>query len=166
MIYLHHLVGSIPTNTTMTTKPLLVGEANPYGGDDYYALYPAPDGCSGHRLCCLILGMHRADYLDVFERQNLCPTRWNLRQARKRAAELRTWQSSLILFGSKVARAFEFVPFRPFEMADGGKTLILPHPSGLCRMWSEPGAFQRARTLVGQVCPDLAPLLGANRGAK
>jgi hypothetical protein len=53
------------------SKPLLVGEVNPYGGDPYYALYPAPDGCSGHRLCYLILGMRREDYLESFERINL-----------------------------------------------------------------------------------------------
>lgn len=28
----------------MSDKVILVGESNPYGGDDYYALYPHPDG--------------------------------------------------------------------------------------------------------------------------
>ena len=49
-------------------KPTLVGESNPYGGNDDYALYPAPNGCSGHRLCLLILGMDPEDYLEAFER--------------------------------------------------------------------------------------------------
>jgi hypothetical protein len=40
-------------------KIVLVGESNPYGADPYYALYPAPDGSAGHRLCCLVLGMTR-----------------------------------------------------------------------------------------------------------
>lgn len=145
-----------------TVKPLLVGEANPYGGDPHFALYPAPDGCSGHRLCCLILKMRRADYLREFERKNLCPHKWNLREAREHAAELRTWRAPLILFGAKVAMAFEFDPFEPFTVSDGGKTLVLPHPSGLCRTWQEPDAFVRARELVAKVCPSIAHLLGVS----
>src|SRR5438552_4023849 len=131
-------------------KPLLVGEMNPYGGDEYYALFPAPDGCAGHRLCCHILGMHRKSYLEAFERRNLCWGRWSMAEAYRRAAELRLHRGPLILLGSKVARAFEFVPFEPFTTADAGRTLVLPHPSGLCRMWNEPGAVERARGLVKQ----------------
>lgn len=141
-------------------RPLLVGESNPYGGDPRYALYPAPDGCSGHRLCCSILGMRRADYLMAFERANLCVGKWSLRTARVRAGELRTWPAPLILLGAKVARAFEFNPFEPFTVADSGKTLVLPHPSGLCRLWDHPGAIHRARLLVSEVCSDLAHLVG------
>lgn len=148
-----------PVSEEAKAKPLLVGESNPYGRDPYFALYPAPDGCSGHRLCCLILGMRRTEYLRVFERKNLCDGKWTMREARVAAAELRTWKAPLILLGAKVARAFEFDSFEPFTVADGGKTLVLPHPSGLCRMWNEPGAFQRARLLVAEVCPEIAHLL-------
>lgn len=144
------------------TKPLLVGEANPYGGDPDFALYPAPDGCSGHRLCTLILKMRRADYLREFERVNLCPYKWYMREARERAADLRTWRGPLILLGAKVAWAFGFDPFVPFTISDGGKTLVLPHPSGLCRTWNEPNAFVRARELVAKVVPSIAHLLGVS----
>jgi hypothetical protein len=147
--------------TAKRAKPLLVGEQNPYGGDPYFALYPSPEGCSGHRLCCLILGMRRAAYLDSFDRKNLCDGKWDMRLARRWAQELRTWPAPIILLGSKVARAFEFVPFEPFTVQDGGKTLILPHPSGLCRMWNEPGSFARARLFVAQVVPSVSHLLGA-----
>lgn len=68
-------------------KPLLVGEANPYGGDPAYALYPYPRGCSGHRLCEKVMGLTDREYLDCFERVNLCPTKWSMRQARARAVE-------------------------------------------------------------------------------
>ncbi len=141
-------------------KPLLVGEANPYGGDPYFALYPSPEGCSGHRLCCLILGMERAVYLEVFDRQNLCPSRWDMRAARKRAQELRTYKGPLILFGAKVARAFEFDPFEPFTIADGGKTLVLPHPSGLSQFWHLQDAIPKTRLLMAQIVPEIAHLLG------
>lgn len=152
--------------THKPVKPLLVGEANPYGGDPHFALYPAPDGCSGHRLCKLILKMRRADYLREFERRNLCPHNWNMREAREHAAELRTWRAPLILFGAKVARAFDFNPFEPFTLTNGGrewdKTLVLPHPSGLCRTWNEVGAFEKARELVAKVVPSIAHLLGVS----
>lgn len=69
-------------------KPLLVGEANPYGSDPAFALYPSPPGCSGDRLCRLVMGLDPDDYLERFERANLCPRRWSLAEARTRAADL------------------------------------------------------------------------------
>lgn len=146
-------------------KPLLVGEQNPYGGDPYYALYPAPEGCSGHRLCCLILGMRREDYLRVFDRVNLCDGPWSMRQARKQANELRTRRGPLILLGSKVATAFgyKFTPFATDCDFDDPRatTIILPHPSGINRLWNRADSVSRARTLVAGVVPGIAHLLGA-----
>jgi hypothetical protein len=140
-------------------KPLIVGEANPYGGDPFYALYPAPDGCAGHRLCTLVLGLSRQKYLDYYDRTNLCPHRWSVRQAREEAE--RIWKESadirpaIILLGRKVAQAFHRgvvgpVP-EPFSWTTNcteTKLVYLPHPSGLCRLWNEPGAFDRARGVV------------------
>lgn len=162
-------MGSIPTEPTMPTsprsrvKPLLVGEANPYGGDPYFALYPHPEGCSGHRLCCLILGMRRADYLREFERVNLCWRDWDAREARQRAIELSKVIRPRILLGAKVARAFGLVPFKPFTLEDGGRTLVLPHPSGLSRSWNDAGAYQRARGFAQLVVePRVARMMGVS----
>ena len=141
-------------------RPLLVGEQNPYGGDPEYALYPAPDGCSGQRLCCLILGMRRKAYLESFRRVNLCDGTWDRSIAANRAGELRDSGGPLILLGRKVAASFDLGGFAPFTIVECGLFLLLPHPSGLCRQWNEPGAFERARTLVAEVCPELAHLLG------
>jgi hypothetical protein len=139
---------------------IIVGEINPCGGDDYYALYPAPDGCSGHRLACLILGMTRKAYLESFERANLCAGKWALPAARRRAQELRSLPAArFILCGAKVCAAWG-TPFVPFEIAAGGTTLVLPHPSGRNLMWSEPGAIARARAAATLLVPELAPLLG------
>lgn len=146
-------------------KITLVGESNPYGADPYYALYPAPDGCAGHRLCTLVLGMHRRAYLDTFERVNLCDGKWSMPSARKRAQELWVKPVKYILFGSKVARAWEVDPWEPFTVIDGGTTLLLPHPSGLCRLWNEPGAFERARAAVAAFAPEIAHLLGVSECA-
>lgn len=153
-------------------KPLLIGEQNPYGNDPYFALYPSPEGCSGHRLCALVLGMHRSAYLEAFDRANLCDGPWDAKVARKHAGELwvdarKNDRPALILLGQKVARAFALPGHRPMEPfsietnCTSTVVLALPHPSGLCRLWNEPGAFARARVLVAEVCPKLAHLLGA-----
>ena len=158
------VAGSTPASLTMpvsprTQKPLLVGEQNPYGGDSYYALYPSPEGCSGDRLCRLVLGMHRSVYLEVFDRTNLCDGPWVASDARRRAVEIVSEsRSKIVLLGSKVCRAFGVV-YHPFERFS--RYLVLPHPSGLCRLWNEPGAFQRARDCVALLAPHLYDHLGA-----
>ncbi len=155
------------TDGVRIMKPILVGEQNPYGADPYYALYPAPDGCSGHRLCRLILGMSRKSYLEAFDRVNLCDGPWSMPAAKVRAEELIDGglsggdeEQPLILFGAKVAKAFG-VSYKPFEQF-GEDILVLPHPSGLCRLWGEAGAFERARQAVALFAPEVAHLLGVS----
>lgn len=151
------------TVATGPRKPLIVGELNPYGGDPYYALYPSPDGCSGHRLCCLVLKMRRAQYLESFDRVNLCAGKWSLRDARAAAKYLWEQPSAprFVLLGAKVAKAFE-VPFVPNEISEGGTILVLNHPSGLCRAWNQDGAVERAREAVAKFLPEMAHLIGVS----
>lgn len=146
----------------MAGKPILVGESNPYGADPYYALYPSPDGSAGWRLCCLIFRMHRKDYLESFERVNLCAGPWRVREAREKASELAVREGArLVLCGSKVCSAFglPFQPFHEVEQQGGGRMLILPHPSGLCRLWTHE-AFKTARRVVVELAPELAAVVG------
>jgi hypothetical protein len=148
-----------------TTKPVLVGEANPYGGDPFYALYPAPDGSSGHRLCCLVLRMHRINYLRAFDRRNLCPQNWSAieakREARRLVRDIRP--TKFVLLGQKVAHAFDCRCDLLSTWAVGEhqqhRALILPHPSGRCRAWSRPEFFSKAREAVRGFCPEVAHLL-------
>jgi hypothetical protein len=58
------------------------------------------------------------------------------------------------LLGAKVSKAFGLA-YLPFSSIDHGcssgvrKVVILPHPSGLCRVWSEdPTSYEKARRLV------------------
>lgn len=150
---------AIPTIATPTVT--LVGESNPYGGDEEYALYPSPDGCSGHRLCCLILAMRRTDYLREFDRVNLCVGPWRLRDARTRAQEIRRANhvrgGKLVLLGAKVCKAFG-VEYAPFTADD--VQAVLPHPSGLCRTWNLEGAYEGARVTVAKLAPHLTQFLG------
>lgn len=140
-------------------KPLLVGEQNPYGSDPRYALWPKPERSAGGRLCRLILGIEMMAYLRTFDRVNLCAGSWSHREAVERASalmarpidktDLDTPPRIIILLGSKVCRAFQ-VPFVPFtEDSTIGdpclRVLILPHPSGLCRVWNMPDSYERAR---------------------
>lgn len=143
-------------------RPLLVGEANPYGGDPYYALYPDPPNCAGDRLCRKVMGLDPDDYLERFDRVNLCPRRWSAREARERADAMRIERKggTLVLLGARVTRAFGmfFAPFLverrgPVWPADGASTayVVLPHPSGLSRAWNAPGAYDRARAVLREV---------------
>ncbi len=133
-------------------KPLLIGELNPYGGDPYYALVPYPDGCAGHRLCVKILDMGRKEYLETFDRINLCTGKWSIKDA-KAAARRLGWRGEedisdrkVILLGSKVCSAFD-VTFSPFTIRRN--KLVLPHPSGRCRLWDEyEDSFKLARKLM------------------
>ena len=142
-------------------KPLLVGEANPYGGDPWFALYPSPPGCSGDRLCRLVLGLDPDDYLERFERANLCAGKWSGREASTRASALLCERRAgvFVLLGARVSRAFQW-PFDPFTVrslswaprdmggSHGVRVVTLPHPSGLSRAWHVPGAYERARAVL------------------
>lgn len=159
-------------------RPLLVGEDNPYGGDPRYALYPEPRNCAGDRLCRLVMGLTSREYLARFDRANLCAERWSVKEAHRRAAVFldERPEGVFVLLGAKVAAAFERAsgfaiqpsPFlmkvleveSPLSLLRGVKRFVfLPHPSGRCRAWNEPGAFDLARSVlrVAGVLPELAP---------
>lgn len=136
-------------------RPWLIGELNPYGADPEYALYPLPEYASGGRLA-RILRMSRGQYLRAFERRNLCTGKWSAPDARKTATAVLTCAQGapLVLLGAKVSKAFGFDEFLPWmwhapSPCDGvGPVVVLPHPSGLNRLWNQPDAEQRARSLV------------------
>ncbi len=145
----------------VTDRILLVGEANPYGGDPDMALYPLPARASGGRLAS-ILGLSTTQYLRQFRRANLCAQKWDLREARARAEVLKE-QGPLVLCGAKVCKAFgfRFAPFtvdrvlfpgRPATLTYG----VLPHPSGLSRAWNDPRSTGLARQTVWRVSESAA----------
>lgn len=135
---------------TDSVKPLLVGEANPYGADPSFALYPEPRGAAGDRLCRKIMGLSGGAYMARFDRVNLCPEKWRRAEARERAAKLLEGKHEVfVLLGSKVREAFLGAPCTTGIAKLHGKTLVcIPHPSGLCRAWGVPGAYDEARALL------------------
>lgn len=140
---------------TVLTGPancMLVGEANPYGSDPRYALYPRPEQSAGGRLCTKVLGLARHNYLKLFYRANLCARKWNLKEARINSLELINRDSihTYILLGAKVASAFN-VPYEPLSLTvyrtpeKSIRLLVIPHPSGLCRDWNDVQSYRRVR---------------------
>lgn len=132
-------------------KPLLVGESNPYQVHPHlsqrFALYPHPPRCAGWNLCHKIMQLDEREYLARFDRVNLCDGKWSMREAKERAASILDGPyRTVIAFGAKVTAAFGF-KFEPFKAWLGG-IIILPHPSGLSRAWNEPGAYERARSVL------------------
>lgn len=110
------------------------------------ALYPRPAGCAGHRLR-KVLGMSEVEYLESFERINLCATRWDKSLAERLAAYiLSTEKKKFILLGARVTRAFG-LPFIPFSshFEDGKVFVVFPHPSGRCRIWNDKKSMGYAR---------------------
>lgn len=95
------------------------------------------------------------DYLERFDRMNLCPREWDLLEARGRAALLlvdaRARGAPVVLLGAKVTRACGSA-FEPFTVLSGTDLVptraVLPHPSGLARAWGVPGAYERARAVL------------------
>lgn len=143
---------SAVTDAMVVSVPLIVGEDNPYGSDPRAALYPHPERSAGHRLATLVMGLSRRDYLDRFDRVNLCSGRWSMREARDTAARIRAERRAvLVLLGAKVCAAFG-VEFQPFTCSAPAsldvpqwRFVVLPHPSGRCRLWNDPLSIARAR---------------------
>lgn len=135
-------------------RPLLVGEDNPYSIDPRMALYPAPAGCAGHRLCTRVLGLTEGEYLGRFDRVNLCWSTWDAAEARRTARQILDLDVGVtVLLGAKVSRAFgyDYEPFTAFGTGDRKSWVILPHPSGRSRAWNEPGAYEKARLVLRSV---------------
>lgn len=163
-------------------RVVLVGETNPYGDDEAYALYCWPVGSSGHRLR-RILGVDEDRYL-AFRRRNLCAGPWSIAGARSAAARLYVEVGELalrggptptvLLLGARVAAAFSCFTLHGLGRSRGLGTLrawglgsdlpgmatwiALPHPSGTCRswgrgMWRVGGTVERTRALLVRAAP-------------
>lgn len=150
-------------------RAIIVGMNNPLGADPRHALYPSPEGCTGHRLWRMlheVCGATRVDYRDGFDRRNLVAGEWSAAAAREGAGRLLAELSDLppprtggkmltvLALGREVARALDLprehgliVPL----MRDGVAWRQVPHPSGRCRWYNSP----ENRTMVGMLLEEL-----------
>jgi hypothetical protein len=56
------------------TRPVLLGMNNPVSSEPGHELYPAPPGCTGHRIWMMLnskTGASKSQYLRTFDRRNL-----------------------------------------------------------------------------------------------
>lgn len=154
------------------TRVVLVGESNPYSLEPRHALLPWPAASAGARLR-RILDMGELEYLRTFARFNLLGPgeAWSAQLVRARAGSIFGGYVSseacrVVLLGARVTAAFGW-PLNPFHVAavcereadafEEGfvvRALRLPHPSGRCRAWNEPGAAARARAAVAELMAD------------
>lgn len=90
---------------------------NPISTMPGHELYPAPEGCTGHRLWTLLharTGAFRQQYMDTFERRNLVQAYvFDKARAWARAyeivCELRDSGRIVVLLGGEVRKAFDHV---------------------------------------------------------
>lgn len=158
----------------------LIGESNPYQASveegQRYALYPEPAESAGGRLCNLILGMHKLDYLRAFERRNLCHQKWSVPVARASAACL-SWKFGtgdvVLLFGRKVWEACFPLPSNyplsawaaapPFANVSALRRVVYRAASPVraeSLLETSTPSYSVVRIAVASAAPHLAPLLG------
>lgn len=152
----------------------LVGMNNPYGSDERFALYPGPRNSAGDRLCRLVLGVSTHDYMRHFVRTNTVAGPWSAASALRGARGLflrLPAGATVVLLGKPVWQAWrrvvpERLPDKKWEAfrvcRDEVKDLafvLLPHPSGLCRLWNDEGAYSRARRAILEASPGLSAVI-------
>lgn len=130
-----------------------------------FALYPAPQGCTGYRLYCLTPCESRAEYLDRYYRRNVYvrrPDKWSPALAQARARDIvRTYVAEsdvkfVVAVGARVRDAL--LPKGTDWLVGVGRTeeirprlrryyevAAIPHPSGRNRWYNEPGNEERVR---------------------
>lgn len=147
---------------------------NPYSSDPGFALYPEPRGATGDRLCRVVLGMEAHDYLRHFVRVNTVVGPWSPARGLRGATEVFKQLPAgvtVVLLGRQVWDAWRRVipgrlpgkTWEPFRVhTDGVRDLtfvLFPHPSGLCRVWNDPGALSRARVVLRLASPELSEVM-------
>lgn len=136
-------------------KIVIVGEVNPYSIDPKYALFDYPVNSAGWCLRTKIFQVRRSTYLGM-HRINLCSGTWDIKQARAYAQEILNSESDcfFILLGRKVTGAFFEGKDLPAAMTASGNMLILPHPSGINKVWNAETRAQ-ARALLTLHLPEI-----------
>jgi hypothetical protein len=144
----------------MSERPIIIGMNNPISTMPGHELYPAPEGCTGHRLWRLLharTGAFRQQYLNAFERRNLVRgLEYNKRVAKMRAGAIvaELWGSGrvVILLGQDVRRAFGHPELLVHPQEISGCTWRqLPHPSGRNLWYNDPDNRKVAELLLEEL---------------
>lgn len=137
-------------------KAIFVGEVNELTSDPRHALHPYPVNGTGDRLCHKVLRLKPSVYLTKIRRVNLCLWDWDMDRAKLKADSV-VYENTgpIVLLGSRVAKAFGLKDIKLFSVFQGIKGtrlkrtfVLLPHPSGRCRVWNDKGSYQKARRVL------------------
>lgn len=146
---------------------LLVGEQPPerWAHDATYRarhspMFPYPKGSAGHRLW-EITDYGLGNYVHGLERVNLIPeyrSKWSDKDANINAMSLVRCHAPSAIFtcGARVAAAFGYegtLPYRDASKVFECDMIYLPHPSGRCRTWNEPGIKEWVRKQFDEYKP-------------
>jgi hypothetical protein len=152
------------TEKQETSRILLVGEDNPQSAYPEHALIDHPVNCAGWRLRAKIFGLRRDVYCALW-RRNLCAAGWDSVEARCTTAALLNHSSPwsiIVCLGKKVCDKFGVEQWSftevVFDHKPGEVRFMLvgmPHPSGRCREWNDPGAAERVKAMMRKVSPFL-----------
>lgn len=139
-------------------KVVLLGMNNPLRVDPEFALYPAPVNCTGWRLWKMLnarTGALKHEYLGAFERRNLVPLlTWSPRAARAHAELLKDQLRGreVIVLGAETRRALGLPELLVLPQTIGETTWRqLPHPSGRCHWYNDPGNRAVAELLLEEM---------------
>lgn len=142
-------------------RPVLIGMNNPVSSDPAHALYPSPEGCTGHRLYEMLKSRvpaaTRSDYLRRFDRRNVVSLRmFDAKLAREGAAKLDqeffASGRTIVLLGADTIKAFGLPPLLIHPQIIGGSTWRqIPHPSGRNLWYND----EQNKLLVSMLLEDL-----------
>lgn len=141
-------------------RPVLIGMNNPLSTRAGHELFPAPEGCTGHRLWTMLhdrTHASRQSYMDTFERRNLVRgIPWDRTAAKARAYEMSCEFEGtgrvVVLLGQEVRAAFGHPPLLIHPQVIGGCTFRqLPHPSGRNRWYNDPDNLKVAELLLEEL---------------
>lgn len=129
-------------------RPVLIGMNNPVSSNPSHALYPAPEGCTGHRLFKMLQSRvptaTRSEYLRRFDRRNVVSLKVFDRQlalegARRLDQEFFGSGRTIVVLGADTIKAFGIPPLLIHPQIIGGSTWRqIPHPSGRNLWYNDP----------------------------
>lgn len=126
------------------SRPVLVGQNNPYSSDPRYALAPYPVNVTGWRIWRMLneqCGVKRAQYMRAFDRRNaLTARKWDYHAARRESGGMMDTLGGrrVCVLGRDTLSALGLRgTVRPLEWQEhrsGAQWCYVPHPSGL-NLW-------------------------------
>lgn len=131
----------------MSRRPLILGLDNPHGAGE--ALDPrSPPGHAGRRLFELS-GIELDEYLEAFERRNVC----DVDRVYPYYGSAAFGDRTVVALGNAAWMKIHLPAagfFSSFELGNS-RFIKIPHPSGRCRFYNDPANRARVRRLLRRV---------------